>query len=67
MNDQSQAGEALHDGTFPSPEFTFAVAKNCHIIHITEIGRAAQLPLDELIERMQVAVGPELGGKVTNW
>jgi hypothetical protein len=66
MDDQSQAGEAPHDGTFPSPKLTFAVTENRHVIYITEIGGAAQLPLYELIERMQVAVGPELGGKVTN-
>jgi hypothetical protein len=56
--DQSQASEALHDGAFPSPKFTFVVAKKRHVIHIPEIGGAAQLPLYELIDRMQVTVGP---------
>jgi energy-coupling factor transporter ATP-binding protein EcfA2 len=66
VNHQSQNGKAIHDGVFPVPEFTFAVAKERHVIHISEIGRATQLPLHELIERMQVTIRPELRGEIAN-
>ena len=36
------------------------------VVHIAHVARAAQLALDEVVERIHVAVGPELAGQVAD-
>ena len=52
--------QTLKHGLPPVPELALAVTEQRHIVHIPQIGWAAQLALDEVIERIQITVGPEL-------
>ncbi len=67
VDSEAQAGATFDDGPMPIPQHALVVAETDKIIHETHIGRAAQFPFDEVIEGIQIAVGPELAGEVANW
>ena len=51
---------------FHSQQGSLAVREQHEVVHIAEIRLTAQLPRHELVERMQVAVRPELGREISD-
>ena len=66
MNGQAQASQALLDGRFPGPQGGFVIRKKGEIIHIAQVPFAVQLPLDKVIEGVEIAIGPKLAGQVAD-
>src|SRR5208282_2369379 len=50
----------------PRPQLSAAVGEEREVIHIAKVGSTLQLAGDELIKRVQIAVGPELRGEVAD-
>ena len=51
---------------FQCPQLRLAVAEQREIVHVAQVGRAAQLALDEMIEGIEIAVRPELRGQIAD-
>ncbi len=66
VDSQAQGARESNDLLPPAPEGRFVLGKEERIIHITQVSPAFQLPLDELIQLVQVAIGPELRGQVAD-
>ncbi len=59
--------QAFDELRAPSPQRGLVVGEEEEIIDVAQIARAAQFALDEVVERIEVDVGPELAGEVTDW
>jgi hypothetical protein len=57
---ESQPGEEVDNRPLPAPQLGLGVREQRHVVHVADVGPAAQRAFDELIQRMEVAVGPEL-------
>ncbi len=60
MNGQPQPGHALGHGLAPGPKHGLVVGEEQGVVHVTQIAFAAQFPLDEVVKRVQITIGPEL-------
>jgi len=47
---QPDLSKPLDNGLFPAPQLPFAVAEQCKIIHVTQVGGTAQLTLNEVVK-----------------
>ena len=66
VNDQPQSSQPLDDRRLPRPQRALVVAEQGEVVDVAEIGAAAEFARHELIEGMQVAVGPELRGEIAD-
>ena len=60
------AREAFDNRPFPAPQLALVVPEQQEVVYVAQVCWAAQLVLHEVIERAQIAVGPELAGKVAD-
>jgi hypothetical protein len=56
VDDETQAGKPVDDRRLPGPQFALAVAEQREVVHVTQIGAAAEFARYELIEGVQVAL-----------
>ncbi len=61
---QTQTGQKTNNHLAPGVQRGFLCSEQQEIVHITQIGEALQLALDELVQRVEIYVGPELAGQV---
>jgi len=64
MNGEAQTGQAFDNGISPVPQRTLVIGESQEIIHKAQIGGTTQLPLDEMVEGIHEAIGPELAGEI---
>jgi len=66
VDGQTQAAQEIDDGALPFIEPALAVIEKRKIIDIAQIGLASQVLRDEVVERRQIDVAPELAGQVAD-
>src|SRR5262249_255255 len=66
MDGQAQSGQAFLDGSFPPPQGRCIGGKEQHVIDIPHVAGTAQGALDEVVEGVEIDIGPELTGQVAN-
>ena len=66
MDGQAQSGQAFLYGSFPGPQGRCIGGKEQHVIDIPHIARTAQGALDEVVEGVEIDIGPELAGQVAD-
>jgi hypothetical protein len=54
VDDQAEPRKALDDRALPRPQLALAVAEQGEVVHVAQVGPAAQLPGDELVDEMVV-------------
>ena len=60
VDDEAQPGKPFDERHLPRPQLPPAVGEGREVIHLAKVGTTSQLAGHELIERVQIAVGPEL-------
>jgi hypothetical protein len=60
VNDEAQGRQPLDNCRLPRPQLGLLVAEQREVVDVAEVGAAAEHARHELIERMQITVGPEL-------
>src|SRR5215470_13770848 len=66
MDGQAHSGQTFLYGRFPRPQCRWIGSKEQHVIDIPHIARTAQGALDEVVEGVEIDIGPELTGQVTD-
>jgi hypothetical protein len=66
MHGQTQRDQKIFDGPLPVPQLLFRVAEEQKIIDIAQVRMAPQITFDELVEFIEIAVGPELAGEIAD-
>ncbi len=66
MHGQAQAGQALDHGRAPGPQRRFVRAKEQQVVHVAHVAWTAQAPRDEMIQRIEIDIGPKLAGQVAD-
>ena len=66
VNRQPQVRQTPDERTLPRPQLAFAVAEQRKVVDVAQVRRATQLAGDELVERMQVTIRPELRGQIAD-
>ena len=66
VHGQPQGGQIFDDLPTPIGQLAFIVAKKQHVIDVAQVGRAVQAALDEMVQRIQVDIRPELAGEIAD-
>ena len=66
MDGQAQPGEEVDNFLSPIAQPGFIVVKEEKIVDVAQVSLAFELAFDEMIELVQVHIGPELAGQVAD-
>lgn len=66
MQGESKRCEKSHHFKTPLVQAVFIFSKEQEVIHVTDVAGAFEFALDEMIQRIEIYVRPELAGKVAN-
>lgn len=66
VESQAERRHAQLDGPQPSPQFALVVPEQEQIVHVAHVAATADLALDEMVDGVQVHVGPELARQIAN-
>lgn len=66
VDDETQTRQPLDYRRLPRPQLGLVVAEQGKVVDIAQVGMAAEFPRHELVERMEITVGPELRGEVAD-
>ena len=66
MNCQPQVGETRVHCMLPRPQSCFVCSEKQEVVHITDVALAAQGAFDEVVERVEIHVGPELARQIAD-
>lgn len=66
MNLQSDLAQTLRHGPFPFPQMLLTVPKQQEIVYVTYVSRYPQFTFDEVIKRIEIHIGPQLTGKISD-
>ncbi len=66
MDRQAQAGQVGDHRAAPGMQGDLVVGEEQHVVHVAHVTTALKLPLDAVIQPVQIDIGPELAGQVAD-